>query len=229
MMHPPAISAAQSLSATAPVINASTAETQWAALKRIVKLCVLFLLFLTLCFSLVNREVWIIEETGSNQAQVQMQPQIFEKPASVTVFGVLNCVFGGMGVLCTPFNIFGLFMAGRTIEIVWGFKVYLLASSALGIGFSAWLLALGIGLLKFKGWARRGSVIYSIIAIVWGIASAGLSVVALSLGWMSAPQGQMPAMVGGMCGGMIGLIYPVLLLIFMQTQKVKRAFAAIGG
>jgi uncharacterized membrane protein YfcA len=37
----------------------------------------------------------------------------------------------------------------------------------------------------------------------------------------------MPGYIGGTVGGMCGgLIYPVLLLIFMQTAKVKRAFQA---
>jgi hypothetical protein len=162
-----------------------------------------------------------------------------ERPTGVTVFGVLNIVFGGMGILCTPFSILGIFvgdlipMGESSIEIAAGYKIYLMVSSVVGIGFSAWLLVLGIGLLKFKRWARRGSVIYSVIAIVWGIAGIGLGVLALSLGWMAAPQGQLPAMaggmVGGMCGGIISLIYPVLLLIFMQTAKVKQAFAAIEG
>ena len=158
-----------------------------------------------------------------NSSESQIQSRAIGKPAAVTVFGVLNCVFGGMGVLCTPISI-GLILIGRTMEIVWGYKIYLFISSVIGIGFSAWLLSLGIGLLKLKGWARRGSIIYSIIAIVWGIAGAGLNLVALSLGWITIPQGQFPAMVGGMCGGIGGLIYPVLLLIFMQTEKVKKAF-----
>jgi len=98
-----------------------------------------------------------------------MQPQAVDKPTSVTVFGVLNCVFGGLGVLCTPFSLFGVLMAERTIEIAPAYKIVLLVSSIIGIGFAAWLLMLGIGLLKLKGWARRGSVLYSIIAIIWTI------------------------------------------------------------
>jgi len=68
-------------------------------------------------------------------------------------------VFGGLGLLCTPFSILGLFagdilpMNQPAMEMAPGYKIYLLVASIIGIGFSAWLLSLGIGLLKFKGWA----------------------------------------------------------------------------
>jgi len=163
-----------------------------------------------------------------NQTGQQVPTEPAERPTAVTVFGILNCVFGGLGLLCTPFSVFFLILGERTMEIVPGYKIYLLITSVVGLGFSAWLLSLGVGLLKFKTWARRGSVIYAIIMIIWGIVGAGLNIVALSSGWMTAPQQEMPAMFCGMtCGGIAGLIYPVLLLIFMNTGKVKQAFAQL--
>jgi len=98
--------------------------------------------------------------------------------------------------------------------------------SIAGIGFSAWLLALGISLLKFKRWARRGSVIYSIIVIVRHIIRSVLYFAALSLGWFTMAQNQWIAVVVGIFSLPLGLIYPVLLLIFMNTAKVKQAFTA---
>jgi hypothetical protein len=168
-----------------------------------------------------------MSEFVPNQTQVPVQT--VEKPTAVMVFGILNIVFGGIGVLCMPFNLFWLVLPNRMIVMVPAYRVVLLVSSIVGIGFSAWLLTLGIGLLKIRSWARRGSVIYACIVIVWCIAGFGINILALYLGWMSSPQGQLPAFIGGMCGGLIGLIYPILLLIFMQTAKVKQAFSAIGG
>jgi hypothetical protein len=160
-----------------------------------------------------------------NQIGQQEPIQPIERPTAVTVFGVLNCVFGGLGLLCTPFSMIFLTLGDRSMEMVQGYKIYLLIVSVIGMGLSAWLLSLGIGLLKFKGWARHGSIIYAIIVIVWGIIGAGLNIVAVSFGWMTAPQEQLPFMIGSMmCGGIAGLIYPVLLLIFMRTEKVKQAF-----
>jgi uncharacterized Tic20 family protein len=124
-------------------------------------------------------------------------------------------------------------MPNQAMEIAPAYKIFLLVSSLAGICFSAWLLALGIGLLKFKGWARRGSIIYACIAIVWGIVGLILILLAMSMGWMTAPEGQMAGMIGGMlggiCGGIIGMIYPVLLLIFMNSAKVKDAFRMVEG
>jgi len=182
------------------------------------------------------------QETGGQeqgQGPVILPPQVIEKPTSVTVFGVLNCVFGGIGLVCTPFSMIGILMPmpGQSMEFAPAYKIFLLISSVVGICFSGWLLALGIGLLKFKGWARRGSVIYACVAIVWGIFGIILSIAAISLGWMGAPEGMaepqkagmIGGMVGGICGGALGLIYPVLLLIFMRTAKVKDAFRIIEG
>jgi hypothetical protein len=182
-----------------------------------------------------------MDEYGQNAGQgpVILPPMYVVKPASVTVFGILNIVFGGMGILCTPFSMLMLFMGDifnmgqpNPIEIAGGYKTFLLCSSIAGICFAGWQLSLGIGLLKFKGWARRGSIIYACIALVWGIAGLILTVLAVSQGWMGPAEGTSPAamggMVGGLCGGAIGMIYPVLLLIFMNTAKVKEAFEAKG-
>jgi hypothetical protein len=174
-----------------------------------------------------------MDEQGQNP--VILPPEVIERPTSVTVFGVLNCVFGGLGILCTPISIVGIMMPRQTMEIAPGYKIFLLVSSLAGICFAGWLVSLGIGLLKFKGWARRGSVIYACIAIVWGIAGLILTLLAMSMGWMGAPEGMaepqragmMGGMVGGICGGILGMIYPVLLLIFMLSAKVKDAFRMV--
>jgi hypothetical protein len=182
-----------------------------------------------------------MNEDDSNQVQPQVPstlryegqaPQAIEKPTSVMVFGILNIVFGALGLICTPFSILMILFAGRfaamnqapVMEYAPVYKMILLVSSVVGIGFSAWLLALGIGLVKMKGWGRRGSVIYSIIVIVWGIVGVALNILALHFGWMTVPEGGLPGYIGGMCGGVVGMVYPVLLLIFMSTSKVKRAF-----
>jgi hypothetical protein len=80
-----------------------------------------------------------------------------------------------------------------------------------------------------RRWARNGSVIYACVEIVWTLVGVGMNIAALSLKWINMPEANMAGFVGGTAGGMCGgLIYPILLLIFMQTEKVKRAFAAIG-
>jgi hypothetical protein len=166
-----------------------------------------------------------MEEVGSNQSQAP--PQIIDKPASVTVFGILNIVFGVLGLMCSPFVILGLVAAGEKTEMASAYKTFLLFMNVAGFGFSALLLVLGIGLLMMKKWARRGSVIYACLAILISIIEMVTNVFALQLNWITIPEGGLPGYLGGVCGGLCGgLIYPILLLIFMQTAKVKRAFHA---
>jgi hypothetical protein len=162
------------------------------------------------------------------QQQMPVQPVSVEKPTSVTVFGVLNCVFGGLGLLCTPFGLLvGAAAMQKTMEATAAYKTWTLAGGIIGIGFSIWLLVLGIGLLMFKKWARSGSVVYACIMIVWSIIGVGVNIAAVWLHWITVPEAGLPGYIGGTVGGMCGgLIYPVLLLIFMQTSKVKQAFQA---
>jgi len=168
-------------------------------------------------------------ELSPGQSQVPLQ--VVEKPTSVTVFGILNIVFGGLRLLL--FISFGLLVGvsamQKTMEATAAYKMWSLASGFIGIGFSIWLLVLGIGLVTMKRWARGGSVIYACVMIVWIIVIVGMNIAALFLKWINLPEAGLPEFIGGTCGGLIGMIYPVLLLIFMRTEKVRKAFEAIGG
>jgi hypothetical protein len=164
--------------------------------------------------------------TDFNPNETQAPSPIIEKPTSVTVFGILNIVFGCMGLICTPFSLLlGVAAMQKTMETTTAYKMWTLVSGFIGIGFSVWLLVLGIGLVTMRRWARSGSVIYACVTILWSIIVVGMNIAALSLKWVIMPEAEMAGFVGGTVGGMCGgLIYPVLLLIFMQTEKVKRAF-----
>ncbi len=167
-----------------------------------------------------------MEETGQNP--VILPPQVIEKPTSVTVFGILNIVFGGLGLLCMPFVVFGFLYADRfvQVEITFADKIWSLFGFIVGFGFSIWQLTLGIGLLTLRSWARRGTIGYAYADIVWTLLGVGWNILALYLGWTTPMEGGLTAYIGGTCGVLFSLIYCVLLLIFMQTTKVKRAFSA---
>jgi hypothetical protein len=155
--------------------------------------------------------------------------QQVEKPTSVTVFGVLNIIFGGIGLLFSPISIVGLAMASGNADIAAGYKMFLLLMNLIGFGFSIWLLTLGIGLLRMRGWARRGSVLYGWLGVLLSIAEAAVNVLALALNWIAVSEGGVVEYIVGMCISLVGgLIYPILLLIFMQTAGVKQAFQARG-
>jgi hypothetical protein len=163
----------------------------------------------------------------------QVPPQVVERPTSVTVFGILNIVFGGLAFSCSPFAVFGFLMAGERMEMTAGYKTFLLLMNLVGFGSTIWMLVLGIGLLMLRKWARNGSVIFAYCGIMFIVISYGSRFLALYLGWLKLPQGIpqgiLHELIGGTCAGLIWLIYPVLLLVLMQTAKVKQAFLAIGG
>lgn len=157
------------------------------------------------------------------------QPRV-ARPTSVTVFGVLNIVFGGLGLMCAPFAIFALLMpqpAQSPVYYAPGMQIFTLFSYGLGLLMSAVLLTAGIGLLKQRRWGRQTSYFYGWFAIVWGILSLAVTIVmygsnaAGSSGQESAAA--IGGLFGGICGGIIGLIYPVLLVVFMRKPSVTAA------
>lgn len=170
------------------------------------------------------------------------------RPGLVTVFGVLNIVFGIMGLTCTPLgtayslfyteflpeNIPSMpqFEAMQELMNTHSFRLFLLVSSAVGMVASGVLLAAGIGLLKMKPWARVCSIGYAIYAFC---SMAVGFVVNYLLLWKPMAEGMAEAdgpfragMFGGMYGAVAGMcvsiVFPAALLICMFLPAVRNAF-----
>ena len=129
------------------------------------------------------------------------------KPTSVTVFGVLSCIFGGLGILFA-LVVFGGMVINEFVEKVNDenkMKTFFVAS--LWLFMSVWQVTTGIGLLAFVKWARKWSIYYAFVDFAWTLVVLGAA--------------------RGPSFNLIGFIYPALLLIFMNTDKVKQAFAMI--
>jgi hypothetical protein len=163
-----------------------------------------------------------------------VEKQVIVKPTSVTVFGVLNCVFGGLFFVCVPVGVFFILMAGKIGETSPEITTFDYISLAIVFGLSVWEIITGIGLLKFVSWARRGTIIYAVCDIIWVLVNIIIHITT-STGQTPVPEGttefqagyQVGYHIGQSCGMIFTLIYPVLLLIFMQSRKVKEAFAKI--
>lgn len=159
---------------------------------------------------------------------VQIAPAAPRKPTAVTVFGVLNIVFGALGLLCSPIGIVGIMMPqpGGPVYSA-AMKVFMLFSSGLGLVMAAVLLAAGIGLLNLKQWARQTSYFYGWFAVIWGVLGTVITLVmmisALSGASGEAAAGMMGGVIGGACGGIIGLIYPIFLIIYMRKPEIVDA------
>ena len=139
------------------------------------------------------------------------------RPTSVTVFGVLNIIFGALGLLCIVMltAVFAVgWAAGRDafprlavlerhpVALAWT-----LASIPLGLVATGVLIAAGIGLLKMKPWARTASIVWAIYGVVAGPIGIIVNFVAMSselaeAGHRGGPEAV--GAVGGMVGGTLG-------------------------
>jgi hypothetical protein len=108
-----------------------------------------------------------------------------------------------------------------------GYEWFVIIIHIIYVGLSIWLFVLGTALLSMRRWSRRGTVFYALIKILLFIVDNGVYILALLFGWAQFPLGGIEELVVRMIIVSIGgLFYPLLLLIFMQTPKVKGAFAA---
>jgi len=178
-----------------------------------------------------------------NQSVQQTPIPSAERPTAATVFGILGIVLGALGLICPPI-VFGLSAIMQAIklpampenvEVTEINKVWQIVAAFAGIGFSIWLLVTGIGLLKLKRWARRSAIIYSYLNIIWVLISVGMIIADFSQDWTKFSQTteysttiSIPGdIIVGTCCSLGALIFPILLLIFMQTAKVKQSFAQL--
>ncbi|MHC5033917.1 MAG: hypothetical protein ACYTFZ_02625 [Planctomycetota bacterium] len=165
------------------------------------------------------------------------------RPTSVTVFGVLNVVFSILALLgilmaalfvavgSAPGRFGGSAVAAMQSHPV--LRVWAIVSLPLGLVAAIVLFAAGIGLLLLKPWARVASIGYGIYAIIMAITGVVLNVtIAVPLMARtpaSGPGGEVAAMagtIGAVIGGIISLIYPTLLIVFMTRRTVIDAFRA---
>lgn len=159
------------------------------------------------------------------------------RPTSVTVFGILNIVKAGFGIFLAITSI-ALFLApadsnNPSIKMLHenpAYAAWMKLFIPLGLLSCTVLLVAGIGLLCLKSWARTLSIAYAIYAICMGILSTAVSSIFLFQPFLKNHQDSQAAaaaMFGLIGGGIVvclGLIYPILLLLFMLRPTVAAAF-----
>lgn len=171
--------------------------------------------------------VWTDGFTDWQQAsQVSRFAPLFQnsqlRPASVTVFGILNIVFGSLGLICTPFSLALIFITPEQQNLTEITKLWLIIGSALGFCLNILLLSLGIGLLRLKASARKWSIIYGWFVIFWVVIGTAVNILLLLTGQYGYTDQQMTPAVAGAFGGLIGgLAYPILLIVFMMRKPAK--------
>jgi len=163
-----------------------------------------------------------------------------QRPTAVTIFGILNMVFAVFGFIGLIASMAMFFLPASSSNPVMKvinesptYATWLKVCIPLGVLSSAALLAAGIGLLGLKSWARKLSIGYAIYAIVFGILATVVNSIFLTQPMLEQARQQpgpeatgaaIGGAIGGTIGGCLGLIYPVLLLIFMLRGNVVAAF-----
>lgn len=146
------------------------------------------------------------------------------KPVAVKVFGILNIVFGTLGLVTSPLNLINV---NRSLDLLGAegfYRSWAYLSIAITPILSLVLLILGIGLLRYREWGRRGTVIYAWVVIVLGILSLLITVGSLATQLGGEPNPVIiGGIIGGVIGGIIGLIYPILSLVFLTRPSAKDA------
>jgi len=171
----------------------------------------------------VNELAHLISADLQISANAVPQSFIPSRPTSITVFGILNIVFGSLGLICTPFGLVAIFALPNAMNPSGSALVWLLVSTFVGFVCSILLLTVGIGLLYQKRWARIWCLGYGWFSIIWGIIGLIVNIGLTVSGEFGYRQENIPGVIGGFCGGLVGFIYPILLIIFMQKPNVKNA------
>jgi hypothetical protein len=180
----------------------------------------------------------------AQQTELRYIPERSDRPTGVTVFAILNVLFGLTGILGVILS-WAILMLGDRINLGpnpvmdalrdnEAFRLYNLVMGAIGLGFSVALLASGFGLLKMRSWARTVALVYAVYTIFATVIGAFANYQFIYRPVMERAAGQQNAeqlaiisgMIGGFAGACVALILPFAILIYFLRPSVKQAFQA---
>lgn len=157
-----------------------------------------------------------------------------QRPASILVLGVLNLLFallGLFGTLGSVMILLGMNEANPVYGIMQSsdaYRIFMYVSVPLGVLFIGVLALGGVGLLMSKAWGRTATIVYAVYALVMGVVGGLINSVFLvgplleqaSHSQGPAAMGAAGGAIGGLTGSCFGLIYPIVLLVFMFRKNV---------
>lgn len=176
-------------------------------------------------------------------------PSLATRPTSVTVFGILNLVFAGMGLLglcCGLISMIGMDLIPNqqpnpVLDIMnenEAYRIFSMVSMALGFVSTVALGLAGFGLLKMRPWGRQLSLVYAVYTII-----AAIVTIIATWYWLfgplmeaadKAPPGPerfstLISAYGSVGSNCFSFIYPIFLLIFMMRSSFVEAFRKQQG
>ena len=164
------------------------------------------------------------------------------RPTILTVIGILNLIFGALGIvgLIGTWLLLsmsqGLFPAGPNpvldaMKTNATYRTFTQASLVLGGFATVALIASGVGLLQMRPYGRTLAIGYGIYALIAAVAGMIVNF-ALVFGPMLESMQRLPpaqragvigGMIGGVVGGGVGMVYPAILLYCMYRPNVLNA------
>ncbi len=179
------------------------------------------------------------------------QGQQLEKPKSIKVFGILNVIFGGLGLLFTCIGLVAILaITSGVFPVPDGqsnpafvtqdenafLYFYNIISAAVALLFAIVLLVSGIGLLKHKKWGRTTGLAWSGYCVLATIVTSVITwthIYPYQLEMLDTNEATagLPNMEAILLGSMIFgnvlsvgyLIYPGLFALFSSKQPFKDA------
>jgi hypothetical protein len=149
-------------------------------------------------------------------------------PGSIRVFGIINIILGSLGLVCLPFSLIALLMVPEMQRLGGSLmNQWMVISSLFSLVGAVLMLASGIGLCKYKAWARKLAVYYAAFASVMNVVGSFFTFGALQSATNSGPE-RIGGMVGGVFGTIIGLTYNCLLIYFLTRREVRQALGEIA-
>jgi hypothetical protein len=165
-----------------------------------------------------------------------------QRPVAATIFGILNLVFGILGV-CGNIAGVGFFVLISSNIIDAKIKaemnlqqfddpVYfgiLSAQMVFNSILSIVVIISGIGLLKFKPWGRKLANFYAVAYLILLVVGTAVSVYFTFIPALNEANnpgaspdkvfGAVFGVVGGILSVCVGLIYPICILIFLNKKR----------
>lgn len=166
-----------------------------------------------------------------------------QRPVIATVFGILNLVFGIIGICSSVASVAGFVFIANASAVdpqlreqmnlqQFDNPVYfglLCMQLVLGGILAIVVITSGIGLLKFKPWGRTLANFYAVASLIMLVVGVAISVVFQIIPAINEANnpGASPEAIGGAVGGSIGgvfticfgAIFPICILVFLNRKQ----------
>ena len=170
------------------------------------------------------------QDTNSPQSNPYSIVHDAPKPGSIKVFGILNIIFGSIGLVCGGFGFLVLVLMQSSSEMgdaiqremstqySEGYMTFIMFGAVIGLLLNIFLLTCGIGLLKERNWGRTWSLGYAVLGIIHATVSAIGAII-----FAEAGPAALGAGFGAIIGTAIGVIYPICILVFLTRPNAVEA------